>query len=273
LVNKSFQLDGVENTFRTVNDRLNQLTSLQALALQSGKPLVEACRINNQILFVSRPTNSGLGDSVWRMENDYYLSQTAVFREGDTVVDVGAHLGISAIYLAKKFPFIRVYALEPEPNNYDCLQRNIALNGVTNVVAINKALSGDGETKTLYSDPLMRTWATIDATMASSRHLLQAVQIETVTLADLFREYDIQQCRMLKISALGAVRKSLEAFSEQGRIDFLCGETDLEDCSKVRLEVASWRIARQHFWRTFDLRPEGTVYSWIHQMPTEIERI
>jgi hypothetical protein len=139
-------------------------------------------------------------------------------------------------------------------------------------VAINKALCGDGEGKTLYSDPLNSMWATIDAAVASSRHLLRAVQVETVTLAELFREYDIQHCRMLKISALGAVRKSLEAFSGPRRIDFLCGEVSLEDCGKVRLEVASWRIARQHFWRTFGWNPEGIVYSWIHQMPTEIER-
>ncbi|MDH3281535.1 MAG: glycosyltransferase, partial [Gammaproteobacteria bacterium] len=64
LINKSFQLERIRNTLRSDNDRLNQLTSMEALALQSGEPLVEACRINNQTLFLSRPANSGLEDAI-----------------------------------------------------------------------------------------------------------------------------------------------------------------------------------------------------------------
>jgi glycosyltransferase involved in cell wall biosynthesis len=99
LVNKTSHVEGVENTLRTINDRLNQLTSIQELTLQSREPLVETCRINNHILFLSRPAHSGLGDAIGRMQNDYYLTQTAVFREGDTVIDVGAHVGVVSIYL------------------------------------------------------------------------------------------------------------------------------------------------------------------------------
>jgi FkbM family methyltransferase len=272
LVNKSFQLNGVENTFRTVNDRLNQLTSLQALALQSSEPLVEVCRINNQILFLSRSTNSGLGDAIWRMQHDYYLTQTAVFREGDTVIDVGAHVGVVSIYLAKKFPFITVYAIEPDPQNYACLKRNIELNGVTNVTALHKAVTGDGRQRILYTNAWESAWATIDARMASSKHILRPVQVETMTLEQLFQEYQISHCRLLKITAPGAIHESLNGFTRSGCVDLLCGEVDLGDCSRVQLEMASWRIARQHFWRTIVWQANGTVHSWLQQTPTGIEQ-
>jgi FkbM family methyltransferase len=206
------------------------------------------------------------------MQNDFYLSQTAAFRVGDIVVDVGAHVGVVSIYLAKKYPFIKVYAIEPDPLNYACLKRNIELNGVMNVIAVNKAVTGDGQERTLYVNFLDGSQATIDARMASLHHILRPVQVETVTLEQLFQEYGIEHCRLLKMTAPGAIQESLQSFTRSGCVDLLCGEADLADCSRVQLEAASWRIARQHFWRTTARNADQTVYSWIHQMPTEIEQ-
>ena len=39
--------------------------------------------------------------------------------------------------------------------------------------------------------------------MASSHHVLSTVQVETVTLEQLFQEYEISHCRLLKITAPG----------------------------------------------------------------------
>jgi FkbM family methyltransferase len=268
LINKSYQLKRVKNTLRTVNDRLNQSTSKQALALQSGEPMIEACRINDQILFLSRSAHSGLEHAIRRMQNDYYLTQTAVFREGDTVIDVGAHVGVVSIYLAKKFPFIKVYAIEPDPLNYVCLTRNIEANSVTNVFAINKAVSGDGRKRTLYVDAGESAWATINPGTAVSHRVLRTATVDTITLEQLFQERRIQHCRLLKIIAPGAVVETLAGITRGGCIDFICGEVDLVECNRVKLEIASWRVARQHFWRTVDRRAKQTVHSWINQLPT-----
>jgi FkbM family methyltransferase len=268
LVARSLNLAKFNKQLRSVDRNLNRLIGANAFNSQSEDTLVEVCRIDGQILFFShRPLNSGLSDAVWRMANDHYLSRAAAFREGDTVIDVGAHVGVFSIGLAKRYPFITVYAIEPDPMNYVCLQRNIELNDVTNVIAINKAVSGDAQRSTLYIDPWDSRWATLDPVMALTRRYLQTVPVETVTLEDIFSEYDISHCRLLKMTALGAVRGSLQEFTRSGCVDLLCGEADLEDCSQVALEMASWRIARQHFWRTVARNPTGTVYSWIQQVP------
>jgi len=201
-----------------------------------------------------------------------YLSQTAAFRAGDTVVDVGAHVGVFSLYLAKKYPFIRVYAIEPDPTNYACLRRNIELNGVTNVIAIDKAVSGDAHKRRLYVDASSSAWATIDAEAARSRRLLRTVDVETITLNGLFDEYDIRHCRLLKITAPGGIRESLSAFSRDACVDLLCGEVDLGDCSRAQLEMLSWRIARQHFWRIAQPPATPRAASCIQRMPSEIER-
>ena len=114
----------------------------------------------------------------------------------------------------------------PDPFNYGCLKRNIELNGVTNVTAINKAVSGDGQRRTLYVNALESAWATIDARMASSQLVLRTVQVETVTLEQLFQEYEIRHCRLMKITAPGAIHESLKGFTRSGCVDLLCGEVD-----------------------------------------------
>jgi FkbM family methyltransferase len=272
--NKLLDLAGFKNHWQAVHDKLNSLIFLKLPAPQNEELFVEGCRIDGQTLFFSDPSYiSGLGDAVWRMENDYYLSQTAVFRKGDTVVDVGAHVGVFSIGLAKKYPFIKVYAIEPDPVKYGCLMRNIELNGVTNIVAINKAVSEDGREKRLYTSPWDTGWATIKASLAASQRFLRTVQVESVTLERLFQEYEIRHCRLLKITALGATYESLKGFKRNGCVDLLCGEVHLEECSRSKLELESKRIARQHFWRTIARQANGTVYSWLHQMPTTIERL
>jgi FkbM family methyltransferase len=273
-VNRLLNTGTPEGKLQAVNESLEQPVSmLRTLNSPMEEPLVEACRIDDQAFFFSTSFHtSGLEDAVRRMANDYYLTHTAVFREGDIVVDVGAHLGVFSIYLAKKYPFIKVYAIEPDPKNYACLTRNIELNGVTNVTAINKAVSGDGQKRTLYVDAWNSAWATIDARVAFARRFLRTVEVNTLTLEQLFQGYEIRHCRLLKMTAPGAIRESLHGFIRSGRVDLLCGEVDLEDCSRPKLEIASWRIARQHFWRTSAWQDNGTIYSWLHQMPTEIDR-
>jgi FkbM family methyltransferase len=244
-----------------------RLARLEELALPTREPLVEMRRIAGQELLLSRPRGAELADVLDRGGLDYYLLRTAIFREGDTVIDVGAHVGAISLYLAKKYPFITVYALEPEPSHFECLQRNIELNGVSNVVALNKAIAGTCGPATLYSTPWPGPFATLDPAFARSLPLVRLLSVETLTLEDLFREFAIRHCRVLKMTAPGVIRQSLHALRRDHCIDLVCGAVDLRDCSKAHLEAASWRIARQHFWRTSVPQRDRIVSSWIHDMP------
>jgi polysaccharide biosynthesis protein PslF len=253
----------------TVHGRLEQMT--QEIALRETDHLIETCCIKNHVLFLSRPAYSGLREAVARVHSDYYLSQTAVFREGDVVVDVGAHVGAFSIYLGKRFPFLRIYAVEPDPANYACLVRNIELNRVPNVLAIHKAVSGDGTDKTLYVDASNSTDSTIDVTLIPAGRALRTAQIQSVTLAQLFQDHALTHCRLMKVTAPGVIDEVLRGFTLSGCVDFLCGETHLSDCGRVQLEAASWRIARQHFWRLIGAATPMAVHQWLHRMPRECE--
>jgi FkbM family methyltransferase len=65
-----------------------------------------------------------------------------IVKEGMVVVDIGANIGYYTLIAAKLVGKSGiVYVFEPMPSNYECLCKNIEVNGYTNVVLIQKAVS------------------------------------------------------------------------------------------------------------------------------------
>jgi FkbM family methyltransferase len=62
-------------------------------------------------------------------------------KQGDIVIDVGAHIGKYTIIASKRIGANgKVIAIEAHPVNYEMLNRNIKLNGLTNVTTLNYAV-------------------------------------------------------------------------------------------------------------------------------------
>jgi len=62
-------------------------------------------------------------------------------KEGDTIVDCGAYGGAFSLYAAKLVGDNgKVVAFEPDKENYKLLLRNIELNNLKNVIALNKGV-------------------------------------------------------------------------------------------------------------------------------------
>lgn len=73
-------------------------------------------------------------------------------REGDTVVDVGANIGLCTLLSARIVGTNgHVYSYEPHPRTYNQLCKNIKLNSLTQVTAYNLGASNEEE-KTLFTD-------------------------------------------------------------------------------------------------------------------------
>lgn len=85
-------------------------------------------------------TLPSLADGTYESDElDRFLSAV---RAGDTVVDIGANVGIwSALLSARVGPTGRVVAFEPSPGNRELLTRNLARNGCTNVEVREAAVS------------------------------------------------------------------------------------------------------------------------------------
>lgn len=102
-------------------------------------------RLDDDLLFNYLATDFLLGAEVARygtyesFESGLLLQCLAA---GEPAVDVGANIGVYTLRMAKKLgPTGRVYAFEPEPENFGVLTKNIEDNGFTGVRALNIALS------------------------------------------------------------------------------------------------------------------------------------
>lgn len=75
---------------------------------------------------------------------DGYLQHGIEVREGETVMDVGANIGLFGIRIAQRYPESRVFAFEPTPPIHEVLEANAGRHGDTRLTALNVAL-GEAE--------------------------------------------------------------------------------------------------------------------------------
>lgn len=73
-------------------------------------------------------------------KSEYYIPRQI---NPEVIFDIGGNIGITAIYLANRFPQAKIYSFEPLPDNYKILEKNIQ--SYENIKAFNFGLgSKDG---------------------------------------------------------------------------------------------------------------------------------
>jgi FkbM family methyltransferase len=124
---------------------------------------------------------------------------------GETVIDVGAGIGEGLLRFSSLVgPSGRVIAVEAHPGLYACLERAIEVNRLSNVTAIQAAVTGtSGES----------VWIT-DETAWYANTILGAngegsIEVPGLTLDELVVEEDVQRIGLLKMNIEGAEAPAL----------------------------------------------------------------
>ena len=170
--------------------------------------------------------------------NELYESGTSrflgtVLREGDTFVDVGAHVGFFSL-LGASFtgPAGQVIAFEPEEANYRHLVENIRLNGFTHVVPVNSAVGDAAGIAQLYvnadNDGGHALWDVgLHAFNARSRATPQPRRVRVTTLDSYFAGQAVKSLKAIKIDAEGGELQILQGAQgtlERYRVPFVICE-------------------------------------------------
>jgi FkbM family methyltransferase len=135
-------------------------------------------------------------------------------RPGAIFIDVGANGGIYTLIAAKRVgPEGRVIAFEPDPRNVALLRENIALNKLTNVTVVAKAVSSAEGTGSLAisRDGAMNSLA---KTTHGGQQIEKWETVETTTLDQALREAGVSRVDVIKIDVEGAERMVLEGARE-----------------------------------------------------------
>ena len=103
--------------------------------------------------------------------------------------DVGANFGLYAVLMAQAAPWLRVEAFEPVPRTRVKLERNLALNALTDRVRVHPLAASDaaGEAQ-IAVDPRSSGLSTLSPSAAETarRDYAETLTIRTARLDDLF---------------------------------------------------------------------------------------
>jgi len=154
--------------------------------------------------------------------NDIYGFEAIGFQPRDIVIDIGAHVGLVSMYLAKRWPSLRIYAFEPHPGNHANCSENLRRNHVTNVCLFPQGVTSDGRPITLQ---LLR-YNTGGATAVFDLPGADTVgPLLSVTLQDIFERTlaSGERCRLLKVDCEGMEYEILPS-PVLNRVDFFAAE-------------------------------------------------
>lgn len=121
------------------------------------------------------------------------------------IIDAGANIGLTSIFLAHKFPLSKIISIEPETQNFDLLQRNTAT--LSNVYSLKKALwITDGK-------------IALSKSSSNDSHQIKEMEenselVNSITLKTILNEYNPGTIDILKMDVEGAEKEIFSVDTE-----------------------------------------------------------
>ncbi len=154
----------------------------------------------------------------------FYNPNGFEIKENDTVVDIGAHIGIFSIFAAKFAKNGRVFSFEPVPENFALLCDNIEINKIKNIIPIHQAVSDKNDQENIFLDEDnhgVHSFFNVN-TQSQPKKIL----VEAVSLGSFIKDSNIAKIDFLKIDCEGAEYKIL----------FNCSKEILDIIDKISME-------------------------------------
>jgi FkbM family methyltransferase len=184
-------------------------------------------------------------------------------KPGENVLDVGAQVGYTALVFSKIIGEKgRVFAFEPEKANYESLQKNFALNNLTNIETFKKAVAETSKTLRLYlsNDNNAGAHSTVfnDRTLKSDYE-----EVEAITIDSIMQQLPKISC--IKIDVEGAEIDVIDGAKELLKRDspFIVAELSAELQNVRGLSVGQFkeRLFKEFGYSPFTIEESGLLKS------------
>ena len=139
---------------------------------------------------------------VWMIQE--YSDDNFSINNDDVIIDVGAHIGLFALFASQFCKNGKIFCYEPIKENYKILIENIEMNQIQNIFPNNLAVTKEtSRVKIFLNDD-------------QSGHSMftqnkNFVEVDSKSLSDIFIDNGIKECDFLKLDCEGAEYEIIES--------------------------------------------------------------
>jgi FkbM family methyltransferase len=174
-------------------------------------------------------------------------------KEGDIVIDIGAHIGRYTIIASKRVGANgKVVAIEANPSNFEMLNRNIKVNQLTNIISLNNAVYSKETKLKLYLPGEELGHTTYNTVMSDrAKNEDKFVEVSANTLDYLLQLKEITDVNWIKIDVEGAEFEVLK-----GAHNLLLNSRNIVLLMEVHGSPNDYRLKLEEFIRSYNLKIE-----------------
>ena len=149
------------------------------------------------------------------LDEEYSLPEAAA---PELILDVGANIGLAALYFRARYPSAEIVAIEPDPETFAKLERNVA--GDPRIRPVNAAAAAEPGEVLLFRPP----GYSIASSLRRSDDRGAYARVRAETLDRLCSELGLARIDLVKIDVEGAELEAFRGFSRLDAVPLIVGE-------------------------------------------------
>ncbi len=161
---------------------------------------------------------------VWMIQE--YSNSGFDINDSDIVIDIGAHIGLFALFASQFCKQGKIFCFEPIKENYELLVENINSNKIKNIIPFNFAVSKESDSVKIF---LNDDYSGHSMFLETNNFVI----VKSKSLLDIFSENNIEECNFLKLDCEGAEYDIINSLPS----DFL---------NKIKKSVIEYHLADTH---------------------------
>lgn len=155
-----------------------------------------------------------------------------------TIIDLGAHVGDTALYYHALYPNARIYAVEPDPISFERLQKHVQ--SIPEIIPVQLAISSSTGTGTLYQSSI----SSLRGSLLERKSAESSASVPLMTLDDFYKRYDLQRVDLIKFDIEGAEKDLFGTKSAIAYADAYIGEVH---CDLAHIEFGEFASSFEGF--------------------------
>lgn len=173
------------------------------------------------------------------------------------IIDAGANIGLASVYFNKKYPDVKIIAIEPEKSNFEILKSNCQ--NYKSIFPHKRALSNQTNLTLNVIDKGYGNWGFV--TEIDNNTSIQKIvdTVKTITIDEVIKENNLEFIDLLKIDIEGAEKELFESDYENWLPKTKCIVIELHDGIKSGSSKSFFKaISRYNF--SFQMKGENLVF-------------